>query len=445
MGNFTPGKIFDEKFRIIENIEDERYLNSFLAQGLNDDTIVRIDIFPQHDVPGERSLQQLEAELRQRLIVQNPNIIRLLSVSRLSLADDVSTIYTATERFDSVSLSAKLTAAVEEPLGFSQILNILKSVADALTHLHKELIPALSLHPKKLRIDNSFKVKLPAFSYLTSAQWLRDSSKLSRSTGTDYRYIAPEMVCESGVTIGDVKSDVYLFGILAFELGCGTVPFDGTKETIVQMHLTEPLPDLLRDGTLPEWYDKLVLSCMSKEPVNRPFIDNVSQILEAKLSAATEEELNIKVSYASSKAVKVLFVEDNRLDQLFLSRLIKSENYPFKFTFATSVEKATQLLKNRSFDIVVTDYMLPDGSALDLLNLKTALPVLVVTGSDSDQVRAKVFDAGAHECVAKETEQRHLKNIPRLINRTIEFVRLKQEVRELKERLEETKCLTGIK
>lgn len=444
MNSLIKGSIFDEKYRIVELLQDERFSNSFLAQSIQDETIVRIDIFSQHDVPGERSLIQLESELQPRLAFNHPNIVRLIAFSRYTIAPDIVSLYMVTEHFESVSISTWMVETASKPMQFGQILGILKSVADALTYLHKELIPATSLHPKKLRINSALQVKLPAFSYLTSAQWLRDSSKLSRSTGTDYRYIAPEMVCESGVIVGDVKSDVYLFGILAFELVSGTLPFDGTKETIAQMHLTEPLPDLLRENNLSDWFDKLVLSCMAKVPVTRPFIDNVAQLLAEKISTLPEEELNHQIRYTSNQAVKVLFVEDNKLDQLFLSRLIKSENYPFKFTFATSVEKATQLLKNRSFDIVITDYMLPDGSAMDLLTLGTKLPMLVVTGSDSDQVRTQVFAAGAHECVAKETEQRHLKYIPRLINRTIEFIRLKQEVIELRSKLE-GECSAGIK
>ena len=69
----------------------------------------------------------------------------------------------------------------------------------------------------------------------------------------------------------------------------------------------------------------------------------------------------------NEKNYKILFVEDDKFDQMALKRLIKHEKLPYEYTIAESVEKAQNILKSDVFDIVFTDYFLGDGTGFEIL------------------------------------------------------------------------------
>ena len=56
------------------------------------------------------------------------------------------------------------------------------------------------------------------------------------------------------------------------------------------------------------------------------------------------------------KIYKILFVDDDRFDQMALKRLVKHEQLPYQYTIADSVEQAQQVLRSDTFDIVFTSY-----------------------------------------------------------------------------------------
>ena len=436
---FNAEMIFDGRYEIVSVCDYSQPVEQAVARDRQTGELVMLNLFSKADIPGEKSLAHLEIELTKRLGVSHPNIVRLLRINRWSDELGNVTLYFVTEYFEGESLAKRIERLPKDPLSFAQVLKVLHQIASAVTALHKAELLATNLYPKTILFGPEDTVKLPAFAFVSSSQWLRDQSAVFRKTGANYRYVAPEMISQAGVMVGHHKSDVYLFGILAYELVTGVVPFDGVTETLIEMQRHEPVPSLQSETGIPEWYDALIRECMNKSPLQRPFIETIEVLLEER----REEDNQQLLAYPDRSYAHILFVEDNRLDQLFISRLIKEQQCPFTCLFASSVGRAKKMIAEHQFDLIVSDYVLPDGTALDLLKSGHSTPTIVVTGSDAYQVNEAVLKAGAYDCIFKEPAQRHLRGIPKLITRLIELIRLKQEVAEYREAV--TKTLTALK
>ena len=79
--------------------------------------------------------------------------------------------------------------------------------------------------------------------------------------------------------------------------------------------------------------------------------------------------------------IRVLFIEDDKVDQIAFKRSVKEDDLPYDYTLAGSVSEAKKLLGSERFDIVITDYLLGDGTAFDVFDSIKDTPVVFVTGA----------------------------------------------------------------
>ena len=92
------------------------------------------------------------------------------------------------------------------------------------------------------------------------------------------RYLAPEVACGEPV---DPRTDVYSFGVIAYELLTGSAPFvDANPMRLVAMHLqrTPRAPSELAPDLPPE-IDAAVLRCLAKAPADR--FQSIAEVVEA--------------------------------------------------------------------------------------------------------------------------------------------------------------------
>ena len=108
------------------------------------------------------------------------------------------------------------------------------------------------------------------------------------------------------------------------------------------------------------------------------------------------------------KKVRVLVVEDSKTMQIFLRNLLEPEDY--EVIVANDGESGMELFRqavaeNRSFDIVMTDVVMPRMSGLDLLKKVRALnrdTIVVVLTSDANVDTAiEALNLGANNFLHK--------------------------------------------
>ncbi len=117
--------------------------------------------------------------------------------------------------------------------------------------------------------------------------------------------------------------------------------------------------------------------------------------------------------------MKVLLIEDDRVDQMAFKRLIKEKGLSYDYSIAGSVSEAKKVLETDKFDIVVADYLLGDGTAFDIFSSIIDIPVILVTGAGDEEVAVNAMKAGAYDYLIKDPERNYLKVLPVTVENSI--------------------------
>ncbi|MBL8786934.1 MAG: sigma-54-dependent Fis family transcriptional regulator [Deltaproteobacteria bacterium] len=102
-------------------------------------------------------------------------------------------------------------------------------------------------------------------------------------------------------------------------------------------------------------------------------------------------------------AGRVLILDDN--DAIRVSVSVYLEDSGFETRVAANLAEAHRALDSESFDAAIVDYMLPDGTAFELLQrlreAGSSLPVIVLTGHGSIDLAVRAIQAGAEHFLTK--------------------------------------------
>jgi len=100
---------------------------------------------------------------------------------------------------------------------------------------------------------------------------------------------------------------------------------------------------------------------------------------------------------------RLLAIEDDHLHHLIIGKIAGNAGY--EAIIASSVERATDLLHEGTFDCITLDLSLGDRSGVDVLHvlaeLRTRVPIIIFSGTDQDECQATVRignDLGLNIC-----------------------------------------------
>ncbi len=143
--------------------------------------------------------------------------------------------------------------------------------------------------------------------------------------------------------------------------------------------------------------------------------------------------------------MKILAIEDD-FDQRELIRETLVDH--FGQDTVTCAESGHEVLSwnLEQFDVILTDFNLPDISGLDFLKailLKVDRPVIVVTGENVRQTAAQAIRAGAYDYILKAGD--YLFTIPLVVEKNLEAWKVKQENKLLHEQQQQAAREISIK
>ncbi len=134
--------------------------------------------------------------------------------------------------------------------------------------------------------------------------------------------------------------------------------------------------------------------------------------LKAQLAA---EMLAEKHSMTGELTGRILIVDDDPYFLRVLSRILSGENFLVKT--AEGAAQAAQVLKENSFDVVISDLRLPDGDGLSVLQelRKTGseAPVVILTAYGEVDSYLEAMNAGATEYLNKPVKSEELISVVR--------------------------------
>lgn len=127
----------------------------------------------------------------------------------------------------------------------------------------------------------------------------------------------------------------------------------------------------------------------------------------------------------------MLLVEDDVIDRMAFERHVKSQGLPYDYLTADSIARAKELLGSESFDVILLDYNLGDGTALDIIELEPEAPIVIITGSDQIDLAVAAMKAGAYDYLVKDLERDYLQVLPFAVDGAIRAKKAEDEFRVL--------------
>lgn len=134
---------------------------------------------------------------------------------------------------------------------------------------------------------------------------------------------------------------------------------------------------------------------------------------------------------------KVLVVEDSRIDQVMFRRFAERETFAWDYDMADSVAAARKLLASETFVAVISDYLLGDGTAFNVMEWIGDLPLVIVTGSGNETVAVQALKAGAADYVIKDPSNNYLTALPATVEKAIRNNRTEKELAAHRRALED--------
>lgn len=225
-------------------------------------------------------------EAKSAVLIDHPNVVDVLDYGETP----EGLLFIAMEFLEGEDLSSYLKRTGR--LHWPHALSVLRQVAAALAAAHDCGVVHRDVKPSNilLRQDGSggLIVKLLDFGVAKLENHLvsRVLTRAEDVVGT-VLYMSPE---QAEGRRADLRSDVYAFGVTAFQTLTNQVPFPGRDLfKVMSAHLTQPPPDPAEVAPeMPSWGSRFVLRCLEKRPEAR--YQNMHDVL-AVLSGAVDPDI----------------------------------------------------------------------------------------------------------------------------------------------------------
>jgi len=138
-----------------------------------------------------------------------------------------------------------------------------------------------------------------------------------------------------------------------------------------------------------------------------------------------------------NQPVRILYVDDYPLDRELVRDALEKEHGGFELIEAASRLDFETTLAQGDFDLVLSDFNILGFEGLQVLEAVRAtglnLPVIIVTGTGSEEVAVEALKRGAADYIIKTPE--HIQRLPHIIHAVLEKKRLEYERQQAEESL----------
>jgi serine/threonine-protein kinase len=224
---------------------------------------VALKVLPPRAAAESRSRERFEREARTVSRLSHPNICTLFDVGSQDGVD-----FLVMEYLEGETLARRMAAG---PLRLDQALDYAIQIADGLAKAHASGILHRDLKPANVIVTTDGLAKILDFG-LAKRFGADEGEATAQLTMTEagsmvgtVAYMAPEQTM--GRT-SDVRSDVFSFGVMLYEMFAGERPFDGGNvvSTIRRINDDQPRPIATLRSDLPVGLDDVIMTALRKDP-----------------------------------------------------------------------------------------------------------------------------------------------------------------------------------
>src|SRR5215813_7629524 len=236
---------------------------------------VAVKLLARHLVTDATAKARFVQEARAASALDHPNIANVHDIGE---AD--GELFIVMALYEGETLRQRLEKG---RLPVDEAVGILKQVALGLEAAHRAGIVHRDIKPSNVLVTTDGVVKILDFGVAKlKADALQGMTEVGRTVGTA-PYMSPEQLRGEAV---DARSDLWSFGVLAYELLSGVSPFkaESIEATMLRVLNDEP-PSLGSIPGMPAWLAVLVRQLLQTNPADRP--QSASEVLQ-RLNATTE-------------------------------------------------------------------------------------------------------------------------------------------------------------
>ncbi len=296
-GKKRPASTFDAMeipgYELLEKVGSGGMASVYRARRKGDGQVVALKIPMEQYVADAKFIRRFhrEAEVAQRL--DHGNIVRTFEHGSIGVQH-----YMVMEYVDGRSLEGFIEA---DELPVELGVDVMKRVVRALQHIHSAGIIHRDIKPANIMIlrggvvDGEYGKRVQPEAVKLMDFGIAGGKVLSRLTMTGARvgtpvYMSPEQA--RGLKI-DHRSDIYSLGLVFYEMLTGQTAFKGGYEAIVHQQIFQtPPPPRQLNLKVPKALDQLVMRMVSKDPDERPSLEEVYDALE-NADFGADEPLNL--------------------------------------------------------------------------------------------------------------------------------------------------------
>src|SRR5580765_6889299 len=232
---------------------------------------VAIKVLPEHLSTNPESKQRFEREARSISSLNHPNICALYDIGNQDGVD-----FLVMEYLEGQTLAERLQKGA---LPIEHVLKIGIEIADALDKAHRQGIVHRDLKPGNIMLTKAgsklmdFGLAKPAEAAFMASASVGTPTLSNRLTveGTivgTFQYMAPEQLEGKEA---DVRSDIFSFGALLYEMATGRKAFSGASQAslISAIMREDPAPIATLQPMASPALDRVVKTCLAKDPEDR--------------------------------------------------------------------------------------------------------------------------------------------------------------------------------
>ncbi len=248
------------RFKLLKAAAKGGTANVYLAEEVATGKHVAVKVMKKDLAEVQDMEKRFQREASVMAKIKHPNIVGLVHFEHAPEGLLLVTDWVDGERLD-VMMGGK---ALEPALG----LSLLQQLASALAAIHATGVCHRDLKPENIVVANDGTLKLldfgiARFTEATAGQFLTAAGQIAGTPA----YVAPEQALAKPC---DARTDVYTFGVLAYRMLSGKLPFEAKHDLEMLTAHVKKTPSRMRAPGVDSHVIDLVMQCLEKKPDDRP-------------------------------------------------------------------------------------------------------------------------------------------------------------------------------